>query len=96
MKTHEDVLEAAYKVDQRLGDALHRKYEERRNQILDFVERKSPSKSPEYWAKITCNKCVGRGLVTINDQPHICKCSLKNYQKWTLAILKEVTDPSVL
>jgi len=58
---------------------------------LEEAEKAKPSADPQYWAKPSCNKCYGRGLigkVTIKVdtntivQHALCICARKRFVKW--------------
>lgn len=71
---------------------LTEKYEADRAEFLKVVEDMVPSKEPKYWAKPSCAKCNGRGIIGTLIKPSgetavpACSCTEKNYSKWLVEI----------
>lgn len=54
-------------------------------------EKVKPSSQPSYWAKRSCSKCYGRGIVGVITQKigtntikneQICNCSSNRFKRW--------------
>lgn len=60
---YDDLLDAAGKANPDLRKLLEEKYEEDRKNFTAAAEEFSPSKEPKYWAKKSCSKCYGRGII---------------------------------
>lgn len=77
-----------------VADRVRDKYEEDRNNFLEFVSEQTPSKDPAYWAKHGCTKCYGRGILGTLTKPSgekstpACSCTSKNYAKWLVELRK--------
>lgn len=75
-----------------VAERITQKYESDRGEFLQFVKEQTPSQDPSYWAKRSCTKCHGRGILGTLVKPSgetvvpACSCTSKNYAKW----LKEV------
>lgn len=73
-----------------VADRVHQKYERDRSAFLDFVTENTPSQEPSYWAKRSCTKCHGRGILGTLVKPSgetvvpACSCTSKNYAKWLI------------
>jgi hypothetical protein len=65
---YERLLETAGVVDPKLQDLLRQKYEEEEREFSLAANEAKPSNNPEYWAKKSCRKCYGRGII---GQRHI-------------------------
>jgi F0F1-type ATP synthase membrane subunit b/b' len=60
--------------------------------VRDEIEEAKPSKEPAYWAKPSCKKCYGRGIVGVLTQSvgkgntirneQLCSCVEKAWQAW--------------
>ncbi len=64
---------------------VSRKWAEDEQKFMTAVREKTEGKSQESWAKTSCKHCYGRGYVGIlvsNKSKVICRCAIKNYQKW--------------
>lgn len=61
-------------------------------EALEESEKVKPSGEPAYWAKRSCNRCYGRGIVgTITTtlgknnkmvNQYVCECAQNRYQRW--------------
>lgn len=49
--------------DPALAQLLRQKYEEERQAFTQAAQEWTPSQEPKYWAKKSCNKCYGRGII---------------------------------
>lgn len=73
-----------------VADRIHQKYEQDRTKFLGWVESNIPSKEPAYWAKPSCTKCYGRGILGTLFTPTgekvvpACSCTGKSYSKWLI------------
>lgn len=73
---------------------VREKYEEDREEYLQVVEDMRPSSKASYWAKPSCTKCHGRGIIgdkVLSDgtkQSISCSCMEKRYQKWLVDVRK--------
>lgn len=71
-----------------VADRIHQKYEADRGAFLNYVKEHTPSQDPAYWAKRSCTKCHGRGILGTLVKPSgekvvpACPCTSKNYAKW--------------
>lgn len=61
--SYENLLDATGKVSPELVDRLRAKYEADRQDFVQAVEDFVPSKEPKYWAKRSCSKCYGQGII---------------------------------
>lgn len=60
---YEQLLDAVNKVNPALTDVLRKKYEEDRQEFVQAAKEFTPSQDPIYWAKRSCSKCYGRGII---------------------------------
>ena len=73
-----------------VADKLNEKYEADRQAFIEWLQVKIPSKDPEYWAKRSCTKCHGRGILGTLTTPSgekvvpACSCTTKRYKAWTI------------
>lgn len=71
-----------------VADRVREKYEADRAEFLRFVEAQDVPKDSTYWAKDSCTKCNGRGILGTLVKPSgeevlpVCSCVAKNYSKW--------------
>jgi hypothetical protein len=72
-------------------------------------EKNKPSSDPAWWAKRSCNKCLGRGVMgTVTTKMgtntmkngQICPCASKRFTKWrndyVADFVKRHRDPAIL
>ena len=76
-----------------ISTRLTSKYEEDRQAFLAVVEDMRPSNKAAYWAKSSCTKCYGRGIIGSihNSMGTIslpCPCADKKYNKWLITTRK--------
>lgn len=75
-----------------VAERVHAKYDADRQEFLQAVEDMTPSKDPAYWAKSSCTKCYGRGILGTLVKPSgervvpSCACTSKNYEKWLVTV----------
>jgi len=73
-----------------VADKLREKYEEDRRKFIEWLQSTIPSKDPQYWAKPSCTRCHGRGILGTLTTPSgekvvpACSCTAKRYKKWTI------------
>lgn len=79
---HGDILTAIHKTNPKFAEYLQGKYEAEKVEFEKAIAENVPSTKVRYWAKTSCNKCLGKGTITVNGTDHICKCVDKNYFKW--------------
>jgi hypothetical protein len=60
-------------------------------EALHESEKAKPTSEPAYWAKRSCNKCYGRGIIGNVERkvetntfvtPLLCNCANRNFGKW--------------
>jgi len=85
-----NLIEAATKVNPKLGAALYNKYEEDRNNFIDAIHKEVNSREKTSWAKPHCTKCYGSGIIGTRDNvPLYCQCINKQFSKWIKVFRKE-------
>jgi hypothetical protein len=61
-------------------------------------EKAKPTSEPAYWAKRSCNRCYGRGIVGNVERkvdtntvvvPLLCNCANRNFGKWREEWIKQ-------
>jgi len=62
-KAYERLLESVNHISPDLTEALRRRYEEDRRDFAKAAQDFTPSQEPKYWAKKSCSKCYGRGIL---------------------------------
>lgn len=73
-----------------VADKLHEKYEEDRRKFIEWLQTVVPSKDPRYWAKRSCTKCHGCGILGTLTTPSgekvvpACSCTEKRYRAWMI------------
>lgn len=73
-----------------VADKLREKYEEDRQKFIEWLQEQIPSKDPRYWAKSSCTKCHGRGILGTLTTPSgekvvpACSCTEKRYKAWMI------------
>lgn len=73
-----------------VAQRITEKYEADREVFLNYVKEHTPSQDPAYWAKRSCTKCNGRGILGTLVKPSgetvvpACSCTSKNYAKWLI------------
>ena len=75
------------KLPPEVAERVHQKYEADRSEFIRFIEEQNPSQDPKYWAKRSCTKCNGRGILgtlrNVSGEKLLpCSCTSKNYSKW--------------
>ena len=87
-KIEKSLLNMFGNLPEAVAERVRAKYEEDRQEFLDFVKANTPSQAPGYWAARSCTKCYGRGIIGellrdgVNKQPLVCHCVAKTYQAW--------------
>lgn len=77
------LVDSAYKVDKRLGDSLLKKYEDDRKSFLEAVELSIEGREKVSWAKSSCKKCYGTGIIGVRGNKELhCQCIQKEFLKW--------------
>lgn len=77
-----------------VAERVHAKYSADREAFIAYVDSILPSKDPKYWAKSSCTKCCGRGILGILKTPlgvtetPACPCTAKKYSKWLVEARK--------
>lgn len=78
-----------------VAQRVHEKYEADRSEFLKFVEEQKQPQDPKHWAKRSCTKCNGRGILGTLVKPSgeevvpACSCTSKNYAKWLVKLRQE-------
>lgn len=73
-----------------VAERLQAKYEADRQEFIQWLESRIPSKEPKYWAKSSCTKCHGRGILGTLTTPSgekvvpACSCTEKRYRVWMI------------
>ncbi len=62
-KAYEHLLDIVGKVSPELTEVLQKKYEDDRREFTQAAQDMTPSHDPAYWAKSSCSKCYGRGII---------------------------------
>lgn len=69
-----------------VAERVKSKYDQDRAEFMQVVKDMTPSKGPEFWAKPSCTRCHGRGmiglLVSNQSKPLLCTCIEKRYRFW--------------
>jgi hypothetical protein len=60
---YEQLLQSANEVSPELTEMLRKKYEEDRQEFAQAAQDFMPTQDPDYWAKSSCSKCHGRGII---------------------------------
>ncbi len=82
-KAFDKLVDAVYKVNPKLSQALQAKYDEDREAFVSYVKANTTSNSPRDWAKKSCNNCNSKGIILyLQGHTSICGCATKNYSKW--------------
>lgn len=76
-----------------LAKVLKRKYIDDELAFSSAAKEACPSNDPAYWAKSSCNKCYGRGIMgqlvpnpkSEDRVPLGCRCIEKSYRRWLAA-----------
>ena len=96
-KTDEAFINLLRSLPTEVADRLHKKYEDDRREFLQVVEDMTPSKDPAYWAKRSCTKCYGRGILGVVIKPSgervtpACDCTSKLYSRWLVDVRRFYT-----
>jgi len=75
-----------------VAERVRQKYEADRAEFIEVVKDMTPSKDPSYWAKRSCTRCYGRGILGTVVKPSgettvpACSCIKKNYFKWLVEV----------
>lgn len=78
------------KLPPEVAERLQSKYEADRSAFIKWLESRIPSKEPKYWAKSSCTKCHGRGILGTLTTPSgekvvpACSCTEKRYRAWMI------------
>lgn len=73
-----------------VSEKVREKYEEDRQKFIEWLRETVPSKDPRYWAKSSCTKCHGRGILGTLTTPSgekvvpACSCTEKRYKAWMI------------
>jgi len=73
-----------------VADKVQQKYEEDRQKFIAWLQTVIPSKDSRYWAKRSCTKCHGRGILGTLTTPSgekvvpACSCTEKRYRVWVI------------
>lgn len=73
-----------------VADKLQEKYEADRQKFIGWLQETIPSKDPRYWAKRSCTRCHGRGILGTLTTPSgekvvpACSCTAKRYKAWMI------------
>lgn len=78
-----------------VAEIVKQKYEDDRAAYLQVVAEMMPSKDPKYWAKRSCTRCHGRGILGTLINPSgtqivvpPCSCTAKKYKAWLIDVRK--------
>lgn len=86
---HETLLTALHRINPDFAEYLQKRYENEREDFEKALLEAVPSTKLKHWAKTSCNKCFGKGIITINGQDTSCRCVDKNYYKWFESFRKD-------
>ena len=89
MDRHDKILEALDRLNPEFAEYLRKKYDEKRTDFDKALMEAVPSTKARDWAKTSCNKCYGKGTITINGTDRSCRCVDKNYSKWFKSFSEE-------
>ena len=84
------LMEKARELDPKLDKILRAKYIDDEMAFSKAARELCPSDDPKYWAKSSCNKCYGRGIIghkvpapkSKERTPLSCRCIEKAYRRW--------------
>jgi hypothetical protein len=62
-ESFENLLGTLGEISPEVRDLLRKKYEEDEKRFGEAVRDAQPSTEPSYWAKKSCRKCYGRGII---------------------------------
>jgi hypothetical protein len=62
-EAYNHLLDRIGKVSPELTELLRKKYEDERQAFAKAAQDATPSQDPAYWAKSSCSKCYGRGIL---------------------------------
>lgn len=82
-----DVLQYLQEVENtnpQFAEYLRERFEKDRADFVKYVEEKGAPKDPRYWAKDSCNSCLGKGFIRFSgeDTAVSCRCVEKNYSRY--------------
>lgn len=84
------ILKAAEEAHPKLAKALYNKYDEDRTAFIAAFEKDTEGKTHRDWAKPSCKKCYGTGIIGRRDSQELyCRCVEKNYFKYLKAFREE-------